>query len=135
LKALVSVTRLRSRFGRLRQRVLSRGRTIIRAFGIGRQKGEAFALSEKPKYLRRLLVDDFDRPDVLRPQRDIDQPVARAQVEQRLPIREKPIPYRCQWRPHPLLNRRLQDLAMLGQASDKRTLAIDWNQVLAVDPT
>jgi len=24
---------------------------------------------------------------------------------------------------------------MLGQASDKRTLAIDWNQVLAVDPT
>jgi hypothetical protein len=66
------MTRLRSRFRWLRERVRSWRRTIFRAFGVGRQKSEAFALSEKPKYLGRLLVDDLDRPDFLRPQRNID---------------------------------------------------------------
>ncbi|MDI4237121.1 nucleotidyl transferase AbiEii/AbiGii toxin family protein [Bradyrhizobium sp. Arg237L] len=71
-------------------------------------------LSEEPKYFGRPLVRDFDCSDILCPQRDVDEPVASAQVEQCLPVREKSISYRCQWRPT-TSSRRLQDRAMSGQ--------------------
>src|SRR5438477_5515343 len=95
------MARLRFRFRRLCQR-LSGGRgAIFRAFGaVGGQEGKALSLSEQTKYLGRLRIDELNRPDVLRPQRDVDQPVARTQVEQRLSVREKSIPYRGQPRPH-----------------------------------
>jgi hypothetical protein len=63
---------LRSCFDRLQQRIRSRRRIIFGVGRFGRKESEPFTLSEDPKYLGRLLIDDFDGPDIFCPQRYID---------------------------------------------------------------
>jgi hypothetical protein len=43
-------------------------------------------LAEQIENLGRLSIHDFDRADALCPQRDVYQPVARTQIEQRPPV-------------------------------------------------
>lgn len=96
LKALVEMTRLRTSLNGLLQLALRCNGILVRVLCVGRKKGQALSFSEEPKHLRRLFIDNFDGPDTLRPERDVDQPISRAQVEQRLSIGEKPIPKRRQ---------------------------------------
>jgi len=70
-------------------------------------EGTALRLTEQVEDFCRLAIYNLDRADVLRPQRNVYQPVARTQVEQSSPIRQKPVSYRCSRQYGPAINRRL----------------------------
>ena len=71
-------------------------------------EGTAPRLTKQVENLRRLAVHDLDRADILRPQGNVYQSIARTQVEQSSPVCQKPISYRCSSQKMvPALNQRL----------------------------
>ena len=58
-------------------------------------KVPALRLTKQVENLCRLAIHDLDRADVLCPQGNVYQPVARTEIEQSSPVRQKPVSYRC----------------------------------------
>ena len=77
-----------------------------------RDEGAAPRLTKQVENGCRLAVHNLNRADVLRPQGNVYQSVARTQVEQSPPVRQQPVSYRCshqKWLP--ALNHGLSDSA------------------------
>src|SRR5258708_5817090 len=118
LQAAVGTLVLERRLRGLAGGVLALGRRLgIDLLDRFRQESKALSLAQDPEDLGGFLFDNLDGADVLGPQRNVDEPVSRSQVEERTPVRQKPVPdrYARQNDPHAPLNQRLQDWKAIGQ--------------------
>ena len=82
------------------------------------QEGEALAFLEEFEQRRRARAGDLDGPDVLGLERDVHEPIARAQIEQRAPVRQQSVAYGCSCHVQSSCDSRIATRRLRGQALD-----------------